>query len=603
MLFLVCYYLIKHVSIGDLARCVIDGVSLDAGIFLNQARILKDLAFIKPSWLTAPTGYPQQYTFIMTDNFIFPALFYSVLSNLGFSEALSVNLTKGFFNALSGYLAFLFLRKHTPFAFFFALIYQNCYFLLDCSDHFQLQMTFVFPLILLAYELINPRIRFFLWGMSLALAYFSSAYYFVFSAILVSILALVKVKETCDLKNVALFFLPLLIVIPFIIPQVLVALERKRNFFELHIYSFNPAYYFPFFEKPNYAYSGFLGYGFTIMLVLSLTKFLGLFKASFLMLLFSISCVSSLVMSLVSFVLPLFSVFAKQNKAVLFYVLLLFSLSFGLGSDYPTLLNLTIEIVPVLQSIRLPVRYFVAGALVLFLLACRYQKNGQWWMPVFLSIVSLVEGLGLRPVCEKIPSTVTHHEKVQRFFVYAWPDLFKETRPDYLNYVKFSQYHLSRLYSPKVETFLSNSGYNFYKLDAVLRYTNVFPSIQSLRVIKSLGFDHVYSTKNRRSRYLKVVARNQNYILYELRAVPYRDKGLFFVPAYSRTFSLVWRALRPCRVNIHYEGLNFFSDLSAKLKEDVFVIPPLARFKSNPIEVSFKGTDCSAIYVHKVLAK
>ncbi|MCS6894140.1 MAG: hypothetical protein NZO16_06225 [Deltaproteobacteria bacterium] len=584
----------------ELAQCVIDGVSLDAGIFLNQARIFQDLAFVKPSWLTAPVGYPQQYTFIMTDNFIFPALIYCLFSNLGFSEALSVNLTKGFFNALSGYLAFLFLRKHTPFALFFALIYQNCYFLLDCKDHFQLQMTFVFPLILLANELVSPRTRFFLWGLALALAYFSSVYYFVFSSILVAFLGLAKVKEILDFKNLAIFFLPLLIVVPFIVPQVLIALERKRNFYELHIYSFNPAYYFPFSEKPYYAYSGFLGYGFTTTLIISLIKFLGFFKTGILLLLLSISSVSSFAMSLISFVLPLLSFLAKQNRVVLFYVLLLFSLSLGLGSDHPTLLNFTLEIMPVLQSIRIPVRYFVAGALVLFLLACRYQRIGPWWMPVFLSVVSFVESFRLKPVCEKIPAKVRHDEKIEKFFVHAWPNLIKGTRPDYLNYIRFVQYHLNRLYSPKAQTFLFNSGYNFYKLDAVLRHTIVFPSIQSLRVIKSLGFDHVYSTKNRRSRYLKVAGRNQNYVLYELRAVPYGDKGLLFVPAYSQSFSLMWRALRPCKVNISYESLNFVSDLSINLKEDLFVIPPLARFKSNPIEVSFNGSACGGIYIHKI---
>jgi hypothetical protein len=103
-LYFFAYAFAKKIWEYDLASQVIDGVNGDGGIFLAQARTIKDLAFFNPTIFTAPYGFPQQFSYLFTDNFLIPGIIFSILTLFGLTEQLALNLIKITASILNGFV-------------------------------------------------------------------------------------------------------------------------------------------------------------------------------------------------------------------------------------------------------------------------------------------------------------------------------------------------------------------------------------------------------------------------------------------------------------------------------------------------------------------
>lgn len=597
-----CYLITKKVSYWVFFNQVIDTVEFDAGIPLLQARALQTLAVWNPTWLTSTFGYPQQYTFIMTDNFIIFGLLFSVLTGLGASETVALNLVKIFFNSLAGYFCWLYLRPTGSTAILFALIFQSCFFILNYSHHVQLQSHFLFPLLLILLSRdVNRRVLLQI-GLLLALSYFLSAYYFVFLSIITAVWIIGNFKKI-QVTDLIYMILPLALILPFLIPQIIISLERKRSAIDLSWYSFRVSYYFPFLDRPIYGYTGFLGYAFTLIVISGLFRLVGIFPSVVFLVMMLLSSVNPHFKGWISYLIPFLGFFSKVSRPVAVSAFILVALSLGAMEGYPSLLATCLEALPQLNSIRIPVRYFVAGAMLIFLLSVKLISGKGKPLVVIAGLIFFVEILLYRPQHGFIPAKYDFKTKFDRLFIYGWPRVFDRDRVNYDGFAFLNQIHLARLFSPTYHTFLINSGYHFYKLDSALRRLDNFPSVASLRVIKSLNFDYVASTKKRRSRLLTLVERKGPYFLYKINRVYFTNSFIIFIPSYARFAKIHWSSERDCSVTVEYsqsaEVVNkFMTVLGKRPKIDILFMDPTLRHKTNPIEINVLPKDCGKVWLY-----
>ncbi|MCS6893285.1 MAG: hypothetical protein NZO16_01750 [Deltaproteobacteria bacterium] len=582
----------------DLKLEVIDSVSLDAGIFLNQIRVVRDLAFLDPTWMTAPFGYPLQFTFLMTDNFVLQGLVFAFFNWLCNSETLAINLTKIFFNSLAGYLAYSYLKSRTVGAIFLSIIYQNCVFLFTSAHQAQLQTHFVFPLLLIVLERKLSPIQGFFLGLVWLTAYFSSAYYFVFIALITGVYFLANLKNVFSLKYFLSFSVPLFLLLPFLIPQMLISFQRERNIVELILYNFRPEFYFPFTSAPHFVYRGFLGYGFTLVTVAALVKLLNPFGTVSFLALLALSTLGEVFKSLVSFSLPFLAFFGKFNKTLTFAALLLISLSYGILHEYPTLLSLLIDYLETLKSVRVPVRYFVTGMFVIFLLGSRFRSFS---IPFFGCVIMVFDLWGFRTDASKIPYSVSHPDEVQKFVVIGWHNLFRGSNPDWLGFTRFNQRHILKTYSPGRLMYNLNSGYGAENIKSFLKAVNSFPSNEAIATIKSFGIKYVYSTrKRRRSGLLEFVGRRGEYFIYRIKKAWIQGTAKMLIPPYAKNFKLFVSTANKCKVSLSFLNRNSVVNLNPGKVELELEIPGQVRWRVKPIELKLEATQCERLAIHEI---
>ncbi|MCX7952859.1 MAG: hypothetical protein N2654_04445 [Deltaproteobacteria bacterium] len=604
LFFIVIYFFIKKAFDINILNELIDSANLDAGIFVNQIRFVRDLSFNFPTWVTAPVGYPLQYTFLFTDNFILPGTLYSFFLVLGLPEALSINLTKAFFNGLSGYLAYLYLRRSTKNAFLLASIYQNCLFIFTQKYQVQLQMHFLFPLFLLALRTEREDQNLIRASWVVMISYFCSVYYFVFLLVLLSIYCASRIGRIISFTKLTLFKIlaPLLCLLPFLVPQAIISIQLPRNLLELDLYSFSPTYYFPLVPSPQYVYRGFLGYGFTIILILALMNVIGRLGALALISCLLLSACWPSLKALATWLIPFFFLFAKENKALILGALTLISLSFGLLSNSDALLDYAIKIIPPLTGIRVPVRYFVVGSMILFLLGAR-KLSGKSVLVLLASLLAILEAYKHDTATGPIPKAIDHPSGVDKIAVVAFPKITHGDRLDFMGYTRANQKHILRLYNKKILLYQINSGFGSYKVRTFMKEADNFPSLSSLQFLKSVGIEYVYTTKPFQSKYLKLFERREKYFIYRLKAVPFMGKFSVFIPSYMKKFAIIWSSDQKCVAKISFPGYSEYVNINSTTKVNWFTTPFWKRFDVNPLEAIIDSSQCKTVYITKIISK
>ncbi len=598
-IFLLWYFVSKKVFLANINQEVIDSVNLDAGIFINQIRAFKELSIFSPSWMTAPYGYPYQYTFLKTDNFIFPAIFYSFFLGLGASEALAINLTKAILNGLAGFFAFIYLGGKVGQALIPALIYQNCFFLMFYNHHIQLQSHFVFPALLLILDKPISRFQAGMIGIILSISYFCSAYYFIFLCLITFIYFSINIKRILTLEYLIFLTLGLSLIIPFIIPQFLISLERKRNVAELFLYNFRPTFFFNFVEKPPELYTGFLGYAFTALLVYSLRLIIGYFGLFILILIFILATFNDFWNSFASWILPFCAIFAKKSRGLVFSSLLLFSLSLGINKSYPTLLSVLIDFIPQLNSIRVPVRYFLAGSFILLLIGLKGERLPRlFYFLVF--VVQLSEIYFIRPDFSPLPYRVPGPDKMVSAIAVSGLKIKERKEIKYADYTLENQNHILKLQHKNLLLYNINSGYPSYKMDKFYDLVDSYPSDVFLRFAKSLGIEYIYSTRPRKRQNLKFISRKGQYFIYQIKYVDFYNPFRLAIPAYAKAVRFKIKSQSQCSATLNFLGEKYTVWLTRNYMAAYFFIPFKNRFSVRPLEISVDLGECQLVRVGKI---
>ena len=595
-LYFFTYAIAKKLWQYDLASQVIDGVNGDGGIFLAQARVIKDLAFFHPTFFTAPYGFPQQFTYLFTDNFLVPAIIFSILTFFGLTEQLALNLIKITASVLNGLTSYYFFKPFAKNPVLFSVIFQTVGFQF-VRDQVQLQFYFVFPLALIILRSESSLKPFFL-GACLSLSYFLSAYYFVFLCIILGLILLWKFSlkdlKKLNIRNFSLFLLGLTPALPFLFVQATISAQRKREILELALYTFNlkglilGAFNQEYLTEEFKFYNSYIGYVFLALIILALFRELRVWFLFFLLVLF----LAELNLRSYASWLLLFLVLLTRDKLASGIFLLFLSLSLGSFSEPSSVLNVATQIVPSLQSIRVPARYFFVGSLVFFLLSA-----GRFNLKKISLIVFglLFLELTIYPARKfDFYQRANPPELGKVYFALPLQKMKVDQAAGGLNKPFWNTLHMLALSQPGIFLYNLHSGYYFYKHGAVERYLSNFPDEKSLRVLKSLLVDYVAVFKGTlkfSSPSLSYVSTDGLYDYYSLGAVTFNRKGLFFIPPYAQYFLISWKADKSCPVNVRVQG----RELKLKLEEHytTYLIElNLAFSKVNPWEFWFESDDC-----------
>ena len=595
-LYFFTYAIAKKLWQYDLASQVIDGVNGDGGIFLAQARVIKDLAFFHPTFFTAPYGFPQQFTYLFTDNFLVPAIIFSILTFFGLTEQLALNLIKISASVLNGLTSYYFFKPFAKNPVLFSVIFQTVGFQF-VRDQVQLQFYFIFPLALIVLRSESSLKPFFL-GACLSLSYFLSAYYFVFLCIILGLILLWKFSlkdlKKLNIRNFSLFLLGLTPALPFLFVQATISAQRKREILELALYTFNlkglilGAFNQEYLTEEFKFYNSYIGYVFLALIILALFRELRVWFLFFLLVLF----LAELNLRSYASWLLLFLVLLTRDKLASGIFLLFLSLSLGSFSEPSSVLNVATQIVPSLQSIRVPARYFFVGSLVFFLLSAgRFN---------FKKISLIIFGLLFLELTIYPARKFDFYQRANPpelgkvYFALPLQKMKVDQAAGGLNKPFWNTLHMLALSQPGIFLYNLHSGYYFYKHGAVERYLSNFPDEKSLRVLKSLLVDYVAVFKGTlkfSSPSLSYVSTDGLYDYYSLGAVTFNRKGLFFIPPYAQYFLISWKADKSCPVNVRVQG----RELKLKLEEHytTYLIElNLAFSKVNPWEFWFESDDC-----------
>jgi hypothetical protein len=595
-LYFFAYAFAKKMWEYDLASQVIDGVNEDGGIFLAQARTIKDLAFFNPTIFTAPYGFPQQFSYLFTDSFLIPGIIFSILTLFGLTEQLALNLIKITGSILNGFVSYFFFKPFAKNPLLLSVIFQTVGFQF-VRDQVQLQFYFVFPLALIILRSDSALKPFFL-GACLSLSYFLSAYYFVFLSIILGCILLwqfsLKNLQKLNVRNFSLFLLGLAPALPFLFVQASIAAQRKREILELALYTFNlkglilgvfnPDYLTEEFKFSN----SYVGYVFLALVILALLKELRVWFLVFLLVLF---LAELNLRSFASWILLLF-LFTARDKLASGIFLLFLSCSLGSFSEPSSVLNVVTQLVPSLQTIRVPVRYFFVGSLVFFLLSAGRFSFKKLSLVVFSLL--LLE-LSIYPARKfDFYQRAKPPELGKVYFALPLQKMKLDQPLEELSRPFWNTLHMLALSQPGIYLYNLHSGYYFYKHDAVERYLKNFPDEKSLRVLKSLLVDYVAifkGTLKSSSSSLNYASSDGLYDYYSLGAVTFDQKGLFFIPPYAQYFLISWKADNNCFVNVRVQG----RELKVKLEEHytTYLIELNFAFsKVNPWEFWFESDDC-----------
>lgn len=267
------------------------GIEGDPGIYVWLAKnVWQNLSGASSGWFQTNAFYPYGQSLAFSDNFIFPGLLYSALYAVLHQEILSYNimyLLLLVFGSLSTFFLVFGLCEELTISLLGALLIPMLAPLVGHMGHPQLQCFFCFPLILLLLirYLQSPGfLRGLLVGACIAVAFLCSAYYAVFSALLVAVFLIgfflihpksLKLKDLLPLLLAGICTLSFLL--PFILPYIHIKnLFGERWLYEASDFAATPLSYFsvnPF----SWLYHGlsslshaeaWLGVGITIPLII-----------------------------------------------------------------------------------------------------------------------------------------------------------------------------------------------------------------------------------------------------------------------------------------------------------------------------------------------